>query len=66
MIEEDTADASDSLHIYLLFVSMGEGENFPRPNVPRQPVRAEHWPQHAKLASRTRLHAFVMRRPIQR
>jgi len=24
------------------------------PNVPRQPVRAEYWPQYAKLASRTR------------
>ena len=30
-------------------------------NAPRQPVRAEHWPKHKNFASRTRLHAIVMR-----
>jgi hypothetical protein len=28
-------------------------------NALRQPVRAEHWPKHEKLASRAPLHAFV-------
>ncbi len=36
-----------------------------RPNVPRQPVRAEHLPKLEELASPTRLHAFVKRRPVQ-
>ena len=34
-------------------------------NAKRQPVRAEYWPKLEKLASRTRLHAFVRRRPVQ-